>query len=109
MSEEGGKWVEIEWEAWRDERRCAFFLYSLPTTQGVYPILRLRSLLSRVGDVEVNPAPVCRGCTETIRRDITPITCSSCSQLNHKTFWSYLKQRVLKASFASFTQDLRLL
>ena len=49
------------------------------------PALHLRSLLLRAGDVEVNPGPVCRGCTETIRRDITPITCSSCSQSYHKT------------------------
>ena len=43
------------------------------------------SLLLRAGDVEVNPGPVCRECTKTIRRDITPITCSSCSQPYHRT------------------------
>ena len=39
----------------------------------------------RAGDVEVNLGPVFRKCTKTIRRDITPITCSSCSQPYHRT------------------------
>ena len=53
--------------------------------EDAHPILHLRSLILRAGDVEVNPRPVCRGCTETISRDITPITCSSCSQPYHRT------------------------
>ena len=53
--------------------------------EGAHPALHLRSLLLRAGDIEVNPGPVCRGCTKTIRRDITPITCSSCSQPYHRT------------------------
>ena len=63
---------------------------SIPTfpfsiAEGAHPALHLRSLLLRAGDVEVNPGPVCRGCTKTIRRDITPIICSSCSQPYHKS------------------------
>ena len=63
---------------------------SIPTSpfsiaEGAHPALHLRSLLLRAGDVEVNPGSVCRRCTKTIRRDITPITCSSCSQPYHRT------------------------
>ena len=63
---------------------------SIPTSpfsiaEGAHPALYLRSFLLRAGDVEVNPGPVCRGCTKTIRRDITPIICSSCSQPYHRT------------------------
>ena len=53
--------------------------------EDAHPALHLRSFLLRAGDVEVNPGPVCRGCTKTIRRGITPITCSSCSQPYHRT------------------------
>ena len=64
---------------------------SIPTSplsiaEGAHPALHLRSLLLRAGDVEVNPGPVCRVCTKTIRRDITPITCSSCNQPYHRTY-----------------------
>ena len=53
--------------------------------EDAHPALHLRSLLLRASDVEVNPGSVCRGCTKTIRRDITPIICSSCSQPYHRT------------------------
>ena len=63
---------------------------SIPTSpfsiaEGAHPALYLRSFLLRAGDVEVNSEPVCRRCTKTIRRDITPITCSSCNQPYHRT------------------------
>ena len=63
---------------------------SIPTfpfsiAEGAHPALYFRSLLLRAGDVEVNPGSVYRRCTKTIRRDITPITCSSCSQPYHRT------------------------
>ena len=63
---------------------------SIPTfpfsiAEGAHPVLYLRSLLLRAGDVEVNPGPVYRGGTKTIRREITPITYSSCSQPYHRT------------------------
>ena len=54
--------------------------------EDAHPALHLRSLLLKAGDVEVNPGPVCRKCTKTIRRDITPISCSSCSQPYHRTY-----------------------
>ena len=59
----------------------------IPTTsfslaEDAHLALHLRSFLLRTGDVEVNPGPVCRGCTKTIGRDIT---CSSCSLPYHRT------------------------
>ena len=70
--------------------RCKLQTPSIPTSpfsiaEGAHPALYLRSLLLRAGDVEVNPGPVGRGCTRTIRREITTITCSSCSQPYHGT------------------------
>ena len=77
--------------------------------EGAHPALYLRSLLLRAGDVEVNPGPVYRGCTKTIRRDITPITCSSCSQPYHRTCSGLTrKKRELKASSAGPALDSRL-
>ena len=61
--------------------------------EGAHPALHLRSLLLRAGDVEVNPGPVCRGCTKTIRRVITPITCSSCSQPYHRTCSGFTRNK----------------
>ena len=77
--------------------------------EGAHPALYLRSLLLRAGDVEVNPGPVYRGCTKTIRRDITPITCSSCSQPYHRTCSGLTRnKRELKASSAGPALDSRL-
>ena len=53
--------------------------------EDAHPALHFRSLLLKAGDVEGNPVPVCRECTKTVRRDITSITRSSCSQPYHNT------------------------
>ena len=47
------------------------------------PALLLRLLLLRAGDVEVNPGPVCSGCTGTIRVGSHPIICTKCQRLFH--------------------------
>ena len=46
------------------------------TTGAAHLALHLRLLLLRVGDVEVNPGPVCSGCTGTIRVGSHPIICT---------------------------------
>ena len=53
------------------------------TTGAAHPALHLRLLLLRAGDVEVNPGPVCSGCTGTIRVGSHPIICTQCQRLFH--------------------------
>ena len=54
------------------------------TTGAAQPVLLLRLLLLRAGDVEVNPGPVCSGCTGTIRVGSHPIICTQCQRLFHE-------------------------
>ena len=53
------------------------------TAGAAHPALHLRLLLLRAGDVEVNPGPVCSGCTGTIRVGSHPIICTQCQRLFH--------------------------
>ena len=53
------------------------------TTAAAQPALHLRLLLHRVGNVEVNPGPVCSGCTGTIRVGSHPIIFTQCQRLFH--------------------------
>ena len=53
------------------------------TTRATHPALHLRLLLIRAGDVEVNPGPVCSGCTGTFRVGSHPIVCTQCQRLFH--------------------------
>ena len=64
---------------------CAFGGAQPPflTTGAAHPALHLRLLLLRAGDVEVNPGPVCSGCTGTIRVGSHPIICTQCQRLFH--------------------------
>ena len=60
--------------------------YPLPhffSTGAAHPILHLRLILLRAGDVEVKPGPVCSGCTGTIRVGSHPIICTQCQRLFH--------------------------
>ena len=52
-------------------------------TGAAHPTLHLRLLLPRAGLVEVNPGPVCSGCTDTIRVGSHPIICTQCQRLFH--------------------------
>ena len=54
------------------------------TTGAAQPALHLRLLFLRAGDVEVNPGPVCSGCTGTIRVGSHPIICTKCQRLFHE-------------------------
>ena len=53
------------------------------TTGAAHPAQHLRLLLLRAGDVEVNPRPVCSGCTGTIRVGSVPIICTQCQRIFH--------------------------
>ena len=53
------------------------------TTGAAHPALHLRLLLLRAGDVELNPEPVCSGCTGTICVGSHPIICTQCQRLSH--------------------------
>ena len=52
-----------------------------PLFRAANPALHLRILLHRAGDDEVNPGPVCSGCTGTIRVGSHPIICTQCQRL----------------------------
>ena len=54
------------------------------TTGAAQPALHLRLILLRAGDVEVNPASVCSGCTDTILVGSHPIICTQCQRLFHE-------------------------
>ena len=52
-------------------------------TGAAHPALHLRLLLLSAGGVEVNPGPVCSGCTGNIRDGSHPIICTQCQRLFH--------------------------
>ena len=54
------------------------------TTEAAHPTLHLRLLLLRMGDIKVNPGPVCSGCTGTFRVGSHPIICTQCQRLFHR-------------------------
>ena len=63
------------------------------TTAAAQPALHLRLLLLRAGDVEVNPGPVCSGCTGTIRVGSHPIICTQCQRLFHEYYNGLTRDR----------------
>ena len=46
---------------------------------------RLTILLLLAGDIKLNPAPTCSGCSKSIRCDTTPNVCSTCQWHIHRT------------------------
>ena len=63
------------------------------TTGAAQPALHIRLLLIMAGDVEVNPGPVCSGCTGIISVGSHPIICTQCQRLFHEYCYGLMRGR----------------